>query len=157
VRSFYETFGFEPVDDVPGHYDDGGDAVVLARSPEVVYRPDADVRRLFDELALARADDLTDAALGGHVEQALAHWPVVEDDRLGTASSFLDEVEGVLDRPFLQRSRRPVEQLNSTGVTGDDRLDVARNGIGRFARCGVRRCRGRRLGGGRFSHCHVHR
>jgi len=32
VRSFYETFGFEPVDDVPGHYDDGGDAVVLARS-----------------------------------------------------------------------------------------------------------------------------
>lgn len=32
VRSFYETFGFDVVDTVPGHYDDGGDAVVLARS-----------------------------------------------------------------------------------------------------------------------------
>ncbi|SFR93525.1 ribosomal-protein-alanine N-acetyltransferase [Halomicrobium zhouii] len=31
VRSFYETFGFDAVDEVPDHYDDG-DAVVLARS-----------------------------------------------------------------------------------------------------------------------------
>lgn len=32
VRRFYKQFDFEVVDGVPGHYGDGGDAVVLARS-----------------------------------------------------------------------------------------------------------------------------
>jgi len=32
VRSFYETFGFDVVDEVADHYDGDGDAVVLARS-----------------------------------------------------------------------------------------------------------------------------
>jgi ribosomal-protein-alanine N-acetyltransferase len=32
VRAFYEQFGFEIVDSASAHYEDGGDAVVLAKS-----------------------------------------------------------------------------------------------------------------------------
>jgi len=31
VRSFYDDFGFTAVDELPEHYDDGGDGVLLAR------------------------------------------------------------------------------------------------------------------------------
>jgi ribosomal-protein-alanine N-acetyltransferase len=112
ARNFYDHHGFERRERLAGHFE-SGDGLLLVRPLDAKYselrgRPNPNACWLFDELAGAGSDHLPDATLGGHVEDALAQFPV-EYDRRRDVLGALDDVERVVDASRLDDGELGIE------------------------------------------------